>query len=68
MGCHVSVHGFFDFFLNFYLFFIYFFENFKKYYKFATCQADIVPRGSDSATCHYYAMCHFPILNLVPVF
>ena len=29
------------------------------------CQADIVPRGSDSTTCHYYAKYHSLILNLI---
>jgi len=28
-------------------------------------QADIVSCGSDNVTCHYYARCHFSILNLV---
>jgi len=41
---------------------------FLKIKKIATCQAVIVPRGSDSDTCQYYATCHFVSLNLVPLF
>jgi len=51
----------------YFLYFLFFFK-FLKNYKFATCQVDTVPCSSDSATCHYYARCHFPILNLVLVF
>jgi len=40
----------------------------EKIKKIATCQAAIVPRGSDSDTCQYYATCHFVSLNLVPLF
>jgi len=40
----------------------------KKIKKIATCQDVIVPRGSDSDTCQYYARCHFLSLSLVPLF
>jgi len=46
----------------------FFFEFFLKNQKIATYQAIIVPRGSDSDTCQYYATCHFVSLNLVPLF
>jgi len=74
MGCHVSVPEFFYFyfwiFFEFFYFFIYFFKIFKQIKKFSTWQADIVPRGSDSVTCHYYATCHYFYfcLNLVQIF
>ena len=64
----VAMCQFLDF-LNIYLFIFYLFIFFKlKKLKFATCRADIMPRGRDSATCHNYARCHFLILNLVPIF
>jgi len=68
----MSVPRFFEFFyyffLIFFLFLIFFFEFLKKNHKIATCQAVIVPRGSDSDTCQYYATCYFVSLNLVPLF
>jgi len=58
----VSFPRFFEIFISFFLNF------FKKIIKIATCQAVIVPHGSDSDMCQYYATCHFLSLNLVPLF
>ena len=55
---------FYYFFLNFFIFYFYFLNFLEKIKKIATCQAVIVPRGSDSDTCQYY----FLSLNLVPLF
>jgi len=57
--CHISVPEFF--FFTFFIF-IYLLK------KIATCHADVVSCGSDNATCHYYAKCHFLILDLVLYF
>jgi len=40
----------------------------KKNQKLVTCQDVIVPCGSDSDTCQYYARCHFLSLNLIHLF
>jgi len=64
----VLVPRFFELFLNyFYFIFLNFFNKIKK---IATCQAVIVPRGSDvtmTMTRQYYTRCHSLSLNLVPL-
>jgi len=61
----MSVSEFFEFFIfQLFLKFFDFFYFSKILKKVTTCQADIVPRGSDSVTCHYYARCHFFIIKL----
>jgi len=67
MRCHVSVPKFINFFFIF-------FKLFLKNYKFATCQADIMPHDSDSVMwqwqCHVSLLCQvsFSYSKFGPVF